>query len=65
LQEAIDGYRQCSLDLDQNPEEIRKRAMQDPEVQAILNDPAMRMILGNDQSVCHATLNVSSFFFLN
>ncbi len=48
LKEAVEGYRQCSLDLDQNPEEIRKRAMQDPEVQAILNDPAMRMILGEN-----------------
>ena len=28
-----------------NPEERRKQAMEDPEIQQILNDPAMRMIL--------------------
>lgn len=44
-QEAIDGYRACSIESNSNPEEIRKRAMQDPEVQDILRDPAMRMIL--------------------
>lgn len=33
-----------------DPEEIRKRAMSDPEVQKILNDPAMRMILEQMQS---------------
>ena len=33
-----------------NPEEVRKRAMADPEVQAILRDPAMRMILEQMQN---------------
>ena len=33
-----------------NPEEVRKNAMSDPEVQAILRDPAMRMILEQMQS---------------
>lgn len=28
-----------------NPEEARKKALNDPEIQAILNDPAMRLIL--------------------
>lgn len=28
-----------------DPEEIKKRAMNDPEVQQIMGDPAMRMIL--------------------
>ena len=28
-----------------NPEDKRKQAMEDPEIQAILSDPAMRMIL--------------------
>lgn len=27
------------------PEEVKKRAMADPEVQQIMSDPAMRMIL--------------------
>lgn len=44
-QEAMDGYRKCSMDSMRNPEEARKRAMNDPEIQAILGDPAMRMIL--------------------
>jgi len=44
-QEAIDGYRKCLMSSSSDPEEVRKRAMADPEVQAILRDPAMRMIL--------------------
>ncbi|XP_052755021.1 stress-induced-phosphoprotein 1 [Galleria mellonella] len=43
--EALDGYRACSTQLNSNPEEVRKRAMADPEVQSILRDPAMRCIL--------------------
>jgi stress-induced-phosphoprotein 1 len=49
-QEALDGYRQCALETSSNPEEIRKRAMQDPEVQEILRDPAMRLILEQMQT---------------
>ena len=48
--EAIDGYRQASLAAGNDPEEIRKRAMQDPEVQEILRDPAMRLILEQMQT---------------
>jgi len=33
-----------------DPEEVRKRAMSDPEVQQILKDPAMRIILEQMQS---------------
>ncbi|XP_026732808.1 stress-induced-phosphoprotein 1 [Trichoplusia ni] len=44
-QEALEGYRACSTQLNSNPEEVRKRAMADPEVQQILRDPAMRCIL--------------------
>lgn len=43
--EALEGYRACSTQLHSNPEEVRKRAMGDPEVQQILRDPAMRCIL--------------------
>ncbi|CAG9579080.1 unnamed protein product [Danaus chrysippus] len=43
--EALEGYRACSTQLHSNPEEVRKRAMADPEVQQILRDPAMRCIL--------------------
>ncbi|XP_059055455.1 stress-induced-phosphoprotein 1 [Achroia grisella] len=43
--EALEGYRACSTQLNSNPEEVRKRAMADPEVQSILRDPAMRCIL--------------------
>lgn len=49
-QEAIDGYRQCALETSMNPEEARARAMEDPEVQRILGDPAMRMILEQMQT---------------
>jgi len=48
--EAIEGYQQASLAVHSNPEEIRKKAMSDPEVQAILGDPAMRLILEQMQS---------------
>lgn len=56
LQEAIEGYRNCSIAVNSNPEEVRKRAMTDPEVQAILRDPAMRLILEqmqNDPKALH------------
>lgn len=33
-----------------NPEEVRKRAMEDPQVQAIMRDPAMRLILEQMQN---------------
>jgi len=48
--EAIEGYKNCSIQSHNDPEETRKRAMKDPEVQAILADPAMRMILEQMQS---------------
>lgn len=48
--EALEGYRQCSVAVNSNPEEVRKRAMGDPEVQAILRDPAMRLILEQMQN---------------
>jgi len=43
--EALDGYRKCSIDYHNNQEEVRNQALNDPEVQSILADPAMRMIL--------------------
>lgn len=49
-QEAIDGYRQCAMETSLNPEEARQKAMEDPEVQRILGDPAMRMILEQMQT---------------
>lgn len=45
MQEALDGYRRAVVEEGNNPEAVRKRAMADPEVQAILADPAMQMIL--------------------
>lgn len=50
IQEALEGYRSCSISANSNPEEVRKRAMGDPEVQAILRDPAMRLILEQMQN---------------
>ncbi|CAF1148590.1 unnamed protein product [Adineta steineri] len=49
-QEAIDGQRQCSIKSNTDPDEIRKRAAADPEIQQILGDPSMRMILEQMQS---------------
>merc|ERR1712004_294097 len=46
--EAIQGYRKCMVE-EQSPENVRARAMNDPEVQAILADPAMQLILGQMQ----------------
>lgn len=46
--EATDGLRQCSYSSN-DPEAVRQRAMHDPEVQQILNDPAMQMILSQMQ----------------
>ena len=48
LQEARDGVNQCFVQDD--PESRRKAAMHNPEVQAILNDPAMQLILQQLQS---------------
>lgn len=47
-QEAIDGYRRCVIQ-ENDPEAVKQRAMNDPEIQAILQDPAMQMILGQMQ----------------
>lgn len=52
--EALEGYRVCSTQLHTNPDEVRKRAMSDPEVQSILRDPAMRCILEQMQQDPHA-----------
>ena len=48
--EAIEGYKNCAIQSHSDPEETRRRAMGDPEVQKILNDPAMRMILEQMQN---------------
>merc|ERR1712110_779895 len=54
--EAKSGYKDCAVrqysgsGRSSDPEEVRKRAMNDPEVQQIMSDPAMRMILEQMQS---------------
>lgn len=48
--EAVEGYRNCTVAVHSNPEEIFKKAMNDPEIQSILKDPAMRLILEQMQS---------------
>eukprot|EP00092_Neocalanus_flemingeri_P006374 GFUD01006863.1.p1 GENE.GFUD01006863.1~~GFUD01006863.1.p1 ORF type:complete len:332 (-),score=92.67 GFUD01006863.1:244-1239(-) len=55
--EAKNGYKDCAVKQysqkdrsSQDPEEVRSRAMNDPEVQQIMGDPAMRMILEQMQS---------------
>merc|ERR1712013_920788 len=55
-QKAMEVYgkdcavKQYSQKGSNDPEEVRKRAMNDPEVQQIMGDPAMRMILEQMQS---------------
>lgn len=48
--EALDGYRSCSLAVSSDPEEVKQRALADPEIQSILADPAMRLILNQMQN---------------
>uniref|UniRef100_A0A8V5GCU9 Stress-induced-phosphoprotein 1 n=2 Tax=Melopsittacus undulatus TaxID=13146 RepID=A0A8V5GCU9_MELUD len=46
--EAAEGYQRCLLaqyNRQDSPEEVKRRAMADPEVQHIMSDPAMRLIL--------------------
>lgn len=44
-EEAREGLRSSLRSNDETPEQARERALQDPEVQAILSDPGMRLIL--------------------
>jgi len=47
--EARQGLLECERMLNKDPEEVRRRAMQNPEVQKIMTDPAMRMVLDQMQ----------------
>lgn len=54
--EAKNGYRDCAIRMQsgggggKDPEEVRQNAMNNPEVQQIMGDPAMRMILEQMQT---------------
>jgi len=55
-EEAKHGYKDCAIRMQSgvaggaDPEEVRKNAMNNPEVQQIMGDPAMRMILEQMQT---------------
>eukprot|EP00096_Caligus_rogercresseyi_P007821 TRINITY_DN25917_c0_g1_i1.p1 TRINITY_DN25917_c0_g1~~TRINITY_DN25917_c0_g1_i1.p1 ORF type:complete len:334 (+),score=120.11 TRINITY_DN25917_c0_g1_i1:193-1194(+) len=53
-EEAIQGYRNCSIQNVTDPKEISKRAMNDPEVNQILSDPSIKFIL--QQMQCNPSL---------
>lgn len=48
--EAQQGYRNSLVQESSDPEAVRKRAMENPEIQKILGDPAMRLILEQMQN---------------
>lgn len=48
--EALQGFRNCAIQSNSDPAQVRARAMGDPEVQSILRDPAMRLILEQMQN---------------
>jgi stress-induced-phosphoprotein 1 len=54
--EAKSGYKDCAIRMQsgsgggKDPEEVRRNAMNNPEVQQIMADPAMRMILEQMQT---------------
>merc|ERR1712130_37874 len=54
--QAKNGYRDCTIRMQsgggggKDPEEVRRNAMNNPEVQQIMGDPAMRMILEQMQT---------------
>lgn len=48
--EALSGFRNCTIQSNSDPAQVRARAMADPEVQSILRDPAMRLILEQMQN---------------
>jgi len=48
--EALTGHQLALRSSASNPEEMRQKAMSDPEVQQILGDPAMRLILEQMQT---------------
>jgi len=43
--EAMEGMRSASAACDANPNKAKEKAINDPEIQSILADPAMRLIL--------------------
>ncbi|CAF3181888.1 unnamed protein product [Rotaria sp. Silwood2] len=48
--EAMEGYQQCTIGSSDDSEEVRKRALADPEIQQILGDPSMCLILDQMQN---------------
>ena len=48
--EALAGYRACAVNNYEHTDASRSKAANDPEIQAILKDPSMRLILNQMQN---------------
>jgi len=55
------GLCSCLVQENKDPEAVRRRAMQDPEIQQIIADPAMQLILQQMQKDPQALREYVSF----
>jgi len=58
---VVCGLHSCLVQENKDPEAVRRRAMQDPEIQQIIADPAMQLILQQMQKDPQALREYVSF----